>query len=916
MRGKMRLKRHAPEGDDAAAGVDCMVCGVQLDGLDASARSAHVNACIDGRAVAAEASFACAVCGRDLSEYTQSARLHHANRCCDNLGEATADSPKSSAGSDPPVAASSAGTSSEGTSVAEPSSCRCVVCGKDITNLKKQTDHMKRCAKRTGMSAARLLELIRGGDAGPGGVFAGETVRQSSEVAPRRVRRDQPQWPLGSGKENMVAPTATTAAHMPTDSAIVTWLRKAGLAKYCPIFVREEIDLDGVCHRPSRMLPLGSKMSLTILHLYRLCSGLRLLDDADLQRIGISSLGPRRKILGLLAQQHKSGASADDSLQLRTNRSTDSPVRLTPPMLESQLAKRHCVKASTSCGHVDVDAVAAATAAKTQSGEELGCEEQSSLWELASRHDAKPFEYRTVLLPDQQEATTVGCAAVAASAAGQASQPSVVDASDLVHTPGDETRLAALDDLLQESSPPARTADIQRKGAATASVAACLCDDEVSEPATATATSAGSGDATERRLSTAGTSRSSANVPDSNFSVRNLSSARPDSQTMATWNMADARLATVLELPVELRSALNEPGSQRRAATASSSAASVDLIHESRYRTRMNALREKFLEQLRRLRLEYGRQVEDLLKTREEMVQRHTKDVTCGNTPDEIDVYDTYDSATVSPDFATQMDTRVPTIFESDVESLADTAIMVDDDESAMSKDTRTAAHCDNSNKRDGDTPCATLSGEIDRDAPSLFDSSHQAVDEAPPTRNLDRQEATGQTDTKQLPNFSDMDLAELKKRVKQFGLKVNGKKVMVRQLTEIWIAQNRAPNDSKGTNCSLTKATSIPASSAIEATSVGSGAPWVAQDQSSSAEPRPNSKLSREQILSRQVRAFVLSQPQWYTQVLVLNAIDMRALHAALNSAASLDSDMLRCSLKQLEIILREQGISFQAQS
>jgi hypothetical protein len=48
----------------------------------------------------------------------------------------------------------------------------------------------------------------------------------------------------------------------------------------------------------------------------------------------------------------------------------------------------------------------------------------------------------------------------------------------------------------------------------------------------------------------------------------------------------------------------------------------------------------------------------------------------------------------------------------------------------------------------------------------------------------------------------------------------------------------------------------------------------------------------------------------------LLLNAIDMRALHAAMKHAASLDSNMLKCSLKQLEAILREQGISFQSQS
>ena len=95
------------------------------------------------------------------------------------------------------------------------------------------------------MPAARLLELTRGVDAGDGGMPVSKAVRQPGALRPRKKPIDQPQQLLGSGKENVVDGTATAAAHMPTDSAIVTWLRQAGLAKYCPIFLREEIDLDG-----------------------------------------------------------------------------------------------------------------------------------------------------------------------------------------------------------------------------------------------------------------------------------------------------------------------------------------------------------------------------------------------------------------------------------------------------------------------------------------------------------------------------------------------------------------------------------------------------------------------------------------------------------------------------------------------
>ena len=160
------------------------------------------------------------------------------------------------------------------------------------------------------------------------------------------------------------------------------------------------------------------------------------------------------------------------------------------------------------------------------------------------------------------------------------------------------------------------------------------------------------------------------------------------------------------------------------------------------------------------------------------------------------------------------------------------------------------------------------------------------------------------------------MTTAELKRRVKQFGLKVSGKKVMVRQLAEIWIAQNRPRDDSTAITSALGNTASV--QSTVEEANTGPGAASSKSDDEplSSSDSRTQSKQSREQTLSRQVRTFVLSQPHWYTTVLLLNAIDMRALHAAFNNAASLDSSMVKCSLKQLETILREQGISFQAQS
>ena len=285
----MKMKRRVPEPEGAdedadAAGamssVNCVVCGAQLAALDAAARTAHVNACIDGRPVGEASCCTCAVCGRDLSGYTDSARLHHANRCCDKLSEASVESSQSSSAvaAQLSVAASSTARTSERspaapmTRASSPSLCHCVVCGKDITKLKNQTEHMKRCAKRTGMPAARLLELARGVNAGDGAMPVRQIVRQPGGLGglgPRRKTKDQRQQLLGSGKENVVDSTATGAAHMPIDSAIVTWLRQAGLAKYCPIFLREEIDLDGA------LQPCSWLGNVADDRICRVCSGQR-----------------------------------------------------------------------------------------------------------------------------------------------------------------------------------------------------------------------------------------------------------------------------------------------------------------------------------------------------------------------------------------------------------------------------------------------------------------------------------------------------------------------------------------------------------------------------------------------------------------------------------------------------------------
>ena len=169
---------------------------------------------------------------------SEEARLHHANRCCDSLSDpppaaaAPARAATASAAQPPAVAVGAPRATPARAAAAAAAAGVCVVCGKDISKLKNQTDHMKRCAKRVGMPTARLLELIREGGSERGGGAA-------AAAAPRGGPRDRPQE---RGKENLAAGGPPTAgapalgrAQMPKESAIVSWLREAGLTKFCPV---------------------------------------------------------------------------------------------------------------------------------------------------------------------------------------------------------------------------------------------------------------------------------------------------------------------------------------------------------------------------------------------------------------------------------------------------------------------------------------------------------------------------------------------------------------------------------------------------------------------------------------------------------------------------------------------------------
>ena len=690
----------------------------------------------------------------------------------------------------------------------------------------------------------------------------------------------------------------------------------------------------------------------------RVLPALRLLDDADLQRIGISTLGPRRKILGLLAQQRKRGEGGPSTGALRPhmNPTADSPVRLTPPMLESQLAKRHCVKASPAAELVGAGIDAGATQACALSGAEPGNgsesrseeqeQEQSSLWELASRHDAKPFEYRTVLLPDQghdvQECAQanqgqrneIGASAVH----GQAAQSIATSMGSAVDVADDESGLAALDELLQQSSPPPPPRRAVAANEIDSPEALHASPSRSNAPSAVVAGSTGAEDAAEMMQPAAGPNNADCNdyIDHSDASDRAdiagiyieeansnpaLAGARggariDDDATTTTastagceWDMTDVMLATVLELPAQFRMALDH-------AATTVVPAGLEDEPQPAPRAKIKALHETYLERLRALRREFGRDAEKIL-------QIGGTDARQQASADNLS-----QSAVVQQLTVTSVDARAQILSpagESESDNLYASAIVLDDSDDDDDDDD------DDDNNHSSSVSRATAAAELlshptqieDQDADADADAGSMPIDGTPIS--------TGATTAVTMPNFGAMDLAELKRRVKQFGLKASGKKVMVRQLTEIWTAQNQSEpqpsaltSDARSTRPDVTSssdnadpgATGAAATAAATGVSMGVSVQSQPQSNSQSTNVSQQVQLSRDQTLSRQVRAFVLSQPQWYTTVLLLNAIDMRALNAAMKHAASLDSNMLKCSLKQLEAILREQGISFQSQS
>ena len=514
--------------------------------------------------------------------------------------------------------------------------------------------------------------------------------------------------------------------------------------------------------------------------------------------------GPRRKILGLLAQQQRaravdggSGIAAPSTENATADSSDASAVKLTPPMLESQLAKRHCIQGDNAANgdpadpRRDLDCTRADAPLKSSHSE--------SLWELASSHDASPSQYRTGLLPGEGH--------VASSGAKPADS--------------DDNTLAALDDLLQKSSPP-----VPRGAMSDAAIdLTTTSPTELPAGQHGTYDSARGPEGTTRGAEGQDADRS-AFAPASQHAETPLDGAAP----LDLGSMSDGPSDAPRELQSRLQAA------------------------RQKYAARFHALRAEYESEVEAIRAAHGCGHGDKKLRRASSMLREEQAPTACNSADGSD-------SDAGSD-ALQVD--LPSETEPDLDA----------EPGAGSRE---------------------LGGSPASPRPELLGAQQLAGSASLPEAVNPDAQAVAESQ----PDFASMDLAELKRRVKQFGLKAGGKKTMVRQLGEIWAAQHPGGADGRQPRTAPQGAPAPPAPPARE-----------------SARRAPaRDKRAHDDAVAQQntVRAFVLSRPEWYTPVLLLDAVDMRALHAALSAAAAADSSMPRVSLQGLEKILRSMCVQFQ---
>ena len=506
--------------------------------------------------------------------------------------------------------------------------------------------------------------------------------------------------------------------------------------------------------------------------------------------------GPRRKILGLLAQQQRaravdggSGIAASSTENATADSSDASAVKLTPPMLESQLAKRHCIQGDNAANGDPADPQRDQDC--TRADASLKSSHSESLWELASSHDASPSQYRTGLLP------------------GEGAKPA----------DSDDNTLAALDDLLQKSSPP-----VPRGAMSDAAI-----DLTTTSPNELPAGQHDSARGPEGMTRGAEDADRSAFAPGSQHAAAPLDGAPP----LDLGSMSDGPGAAPRELQSRLQAA------------------------RQKYVARFHALRAEYESEVEAIRAAHGCGHGDKKLRRASSMLREEQAPTACNSADGSD-------SDAGSD-ALQVD--LPSETEPDLDA----------EPGAGSRE---------------------LGGSPASPRPELLGAQQLAGSASLPEAVNPDAQAVAESQ----PDFASMDLAELKRRVKQFGLKAGGKKTMVRQLGEIWAAQHPGG------------AGPPPASARLPTVTAPQGAPAPAAPARESARRAPaRDKRAHDDAVAQQIRAFVLSRPEWYTPVLLLDAVDMRALHAALSAAAAADSSVTKVSLQGLEKILREQCVQFQ---
>lgn len=275
---------------------ECPVCGIALVDLFVSDREQHVSSCLDKDNIS---------CGRT-----------NAGDCLDR--EAERDE---ATGSVQPLI-------SEQNVIIESLECPvCGVCIQELSNAERET-HTNSCLEKDNISCDReYAESYPGGGAEtPEAAEIGQLLSSQSNVMNLNLecpvcqicigglstaqREEHTNACLDKCKEEELGEVSEfaeaamgQAAGRPDMAPVVTWLTNLNLAKYVDIFVKEEIDWDT----------------------------LKWLTEEDLNSLGISALGPRRKILSAINELRNVPSTSQHMTAIKEGQKlSDSALPVTP----------------------------------------------------------------------------------------------------------------------------------------------------------------------------------------------------------------------------------------------------------------------------------------------------------------------------------------------------------------------------------------------------------------------------------------------------------------------------------------------------------------------------------------------------------------------------------------------------------